>query len=186
MTLEEVRVELDAIDTQIKPLFLKRMECAGVVASVKEQTGGDVYVPEREDQILERRTEGVDPSVKTEYTAFLKLMMAVSRRSQYVILKGMQEKVISAALAAAGLDSDVPHTLVEVSFDCCKKNSNLNVFLNAAVINGITVESIDLATEEYVQHVSMTLAGNLNEPNMRALFCQMGKEAKNFKLTALR
>ena len=28
MTLDEIRVEIDAVDTQMKPLFLKRMECA--------------------------------------------------------------------------------------------------------------------------------------------------------------
>ena len=27
MTLEEVRAGMDAVDTQMKPLFLKRMEC---------------------------------------------------------------------------------------------------------------------------------------------------------------
>ena len=27
MTLEEARADIDAVDTQMKPLFLKRMEC---------------------------------------------------------------------------------------------------------------------------------------------------------------
>ena len=36
MTLEEVRAGIDAVDTQMKPLFLKRMECdkrTGVVGA---------------------------------------------------------------------------------------------------------------------------------------------------------
>ena len=32
MTLDEIRVEIDAVDGQMKPLFLKRMECARSVA----------------------------------------------------------------------------------------------------------------------------------------------------------
>ena len=44
MTLEEVRAGIDAVDTQMKPLFLKRMECGKHVAEVKAQTGGDVFV----------------------------------------------------------------------------------------------------------------------------------------------
>ena len=55
MTLEEIRKQIDAIDTQMKPLFLQRMECARYVAEEKEKTGGNVYVPEREREIIEKR-----------------------------------------------------------------------------------------------------------------------------------
>lgn len=54
MTLEEVRAGIDAVDTQMKPLFLKRMECGKHVAEVKAQTGGDVFVLERELEIIEK------------------------------------------------------------------------------------------------------------------------------------
>ena len=52
MTLEEVRAGIDAVDTQMKPLFLKRMECGKHVAEVKAQTGGDVFILERELEII--------------------------------------------------------------------------------------------------------------------------------------
>lgn len=54
MTLEEVRAGIDAVDTQMKTLFLKRMECGKHVAEVKAQTGGDVFVLERELEIIEK------------------------------------------------------------------------------------------------------------------------------------
>lgn len=54
MTLEEVRAGIDAVDTQMKPLFLKRMECGKHVAEVKAQTGGDVFVLERELEIVKK------------------------------------------------------------------------------------------------------------------------------------
>ena len=37
MTLEEVRKEIDAIDQQLLPLFLKRMDCAKQVAEIKRE-----------------------------------------------------------------------------------------------------------------------------------------------------
>ena len=37
MTLEEVRNEIDEIDTNMKPLFLRRMKCGKHVAEVKGQ-----------------------------------------------------------------------------------------------------------------------------------------------------
>ena len=45
MTLDEIRAEIDKIDSKMKELFIKRMECARHVAEVKAATGGDVYVP---------------------------------------------------------------------------------------------------------------------------------------------
>ena len=42
MTLEEVRNEIDEIDTNMKPLFLRRMQCGKHVAEIKGQNGGDV------------------------------------------------------------------------------------------------------------------------------------------------
>ena len=45
MTLEEVRAGIDAVDTQMKPLFLKRMECGKHVAEVKAQTGLSSFPP---------------------------------------------------------------------------------------------------------------------------------------------
>jgi len=64
MTLEEVRNEIDEIDTNMKPLFLRRMKCGKHVAEVKAQTGGDVFVLERELEIIEKRATDVDPEIE--------------------------------------------------------------------------------------------------------------------------
>ena len=72
MTLEEVRNEIDEIDTNMKPLFLRRMKCGKHVAEVKGQTGGDVFVLERELEIIEKRAADVDPEIQEEYKTFLR------------------------------------------------------------------------------------------------------------------
>ena len=93
MTLEEVRKVIDRVDTQIKPLFLERMACADHVAAAKAENGSDVFVPDREDEIILKRTGDVDVSVKREYEMFLRHLMSVCRRYQYGILTKMQEPV---------------------------------------------------------------------------------------------
>ena len=70
MTLEEVRKEIDAIDSQMKPLFLKRMECSRHVAEAKAKTGGDVFSKAREDEIINKRAAEVNAEVREEYVAF--------------------------------------------------------------------------------------------------------------------
>lgn len=70
MTLDEIRVEIDAVDAQMKILFLKRMECSRHVAEIKAVTGSDVFAPERERSIIEKQTKDVE-EVCDEYVAFL-------------------------------------------------------------------------------------------------------------------
>ncbi len=57
MTLEEIRKEIDEIDAQLLPLFLRRMECAEQVAAIKRGEGLPVFDEEREQQILDGAAE---------------------------------------------------------------------------------------------------------------------------------
>jgi chorismate mutase/prephenate dehydratase len=83
LTLEEARKEIDRIDNQIKILFEERMEAADAVARIKAETHDKIYKGNREDAIISRLIEGVDPSILKEYTALIKKMMQVSRKYQY-------------------------------------------------------------------------------------------------------
>lgn len=53
MTLEEVRKEIDAIDRQLLPLFLQRMDCAKQVAEIKRKQNLPVLNSGREQEILD-------------------------------------------------------------------------------------------------------------------------------------
>lgn len=185
MTLEEVRKEIDQVDSQMKPLFLSRMVCARHVAEAKAVTGADVFVPAREDEIIEMRTADVDPDVKQEYEMFLRHLMSVSRRYQYGMLPGMQDQVIKNALNEAGLDGNADHEQVMVSFTDSRKKSNLNLFLNMIRLNGILIDEMTVKGAADCQQVVLALHGNVNQPDMRRLLCQIGKEAKEFRITAL-
>lgn len=185
MTLEEVRVQIDAVDTQMKPLFMKRMECAKCVAEVKAVTGGDVFVPEREVAIIENRASDAAPEVYDEYTAFLRHLMSLSRRYQYGLLTEMQDQVIAEALNASGLDAESAHTQVKIAFRCEKERSNLNLCLNMAAVNNIQIAGMNVTAEDGIQKVSMLLDGSIKELNMRRLLCQIGKEAADFQIEAL-
>lgn len=186
MTLDEIRVQIDAIDTQMKPLFVKRMECAAQVAAAKAQTKGDVFVLERELSIIEKRASDIDADIYDEYVAFLRHMMSVSRRYQYGILTDMQERVLKDALEEAGLDEGKPHDQVEISFICKKEASDLNLFINMIKLNRIEIDVMNLISEDGIQTIAMTLDGNMNDSNMKRLLCQIGKEADGFKIRALK
>ena len=181
MTLEEVRAGIDAVDTQMKPLFLKRMECGKHVAEVKAQTGGDVFVLERELEIIEKRATDVDPEIQEEYKTFLRHLMSLCRKYEYELLPEMQEKVMTAA----GLTAEIEHTQVKIGFTCPKETSDLNLFVNMTKLNGIQIDAMNLMTENGNQKVTMTLDGKITDAGMRCLLCQIGKEAEEFRILEL-
>ena len=185
MALKEVRKTIDEIDTQMKPLFLQRMECGKHVAEAKAQTGGDVFVLERECEIIEKRSGDVKPEIQEEYRTFLRHLMSICRKYEYELLPQMQEKVITAALKAAGVTAETEHSQVKIAFTCPKETSNLNLFLNMTKLNGITVDALNLTTEDGVQKITMILDGKVTEASMRCLLCQIGKEADDFQIVEL-
>lgn len=186
MTLADVRVEIDHVDSKIKPLFLTRMVCAEHVADAKAETGADVFVPEREKAIIEKRADDVDAGARTEYVAFLKHLMSVSRRHQYMRLTKMQEQVLQAALEKAGIDAAQKHSKVSIRFVCSPVAGSLNLFVEMAAVNGLPVYHMNVEMQpDGTQQVEMTIGGSLDNAETRAFLCQVGKEAADFAICAL-
>ena len=186
MTLDEIRIKIDKIDTQMKELFLEGMECAKGVANVKKETGGDVFVLERELSMIDRTSKDLDLQVKEEYIMFLRHLMSLSRHLQYGILSKMQENVLNSLLNNDNIkDKKISSKKVEISFICDEKNSDLNLYINMIKLNKIDIEKMDLTVKNGVQNINITLVGDISSHNMRILLCQLGKEAKELKILKL-
>lgn len=185
MSLQEARDQIDKVDAQIKALFLKRMGLAEQVAAAKKVTGGDVFVPEREQSMIQGESADVPENLRSEYIAFLKYLTGASRRHQYGFLTDMQDRVIGQALERAGLTADVPHTRIQTSFTCRKDSSIFALLIALANAGGITIGYLHSETDGDNRLVSMSLVGNVNDPGMRQLLCQIGKETVGFRITGL-
>lgn len=100
MTLGEIRGEIDEIDSQLLPLFLRRMKCAEQVAAVKKEKNLPVLNEEREQQIL-NEISAKSGKFGGEARILYANMMAMSRGLQYRLLGGGAElrKKISSAPA---------------------------------------------------------------------------------------
>lgn len=83
MTLEEVRRNIDKVDSEIKKLFAQRMELADNVARVKAETGDEIFKPDREEAIISNLTQDVGEHIRKEYIALIKRIMEISRKYQY-------------------------------------------------------------------------------------------------------
>lgn len=84
MDLQQIRGELDAVDTQIVTLFERRMELAKQVAEVKKESGKKVFDKERELQKL-AAVKGQTHNAFNEkgVEELFQQLMSISRKLQY-------------------------------------------------------------------------------------------------------
>ena len=102
MTLEEIRTQIDEIDEQILPLFLRRMDCAKQVAGIKGKSGQPVFNEARERQILDEMAQEAGEYAGETRILFSNLI-AMSRAVQHrLLLSGasLREAVQSASREA--------------------------------------------------------------------------------------
>ena len=90
MELSDIRKEIDEIDSQLLPLFLRRMKCAEQVAAIKKEKGLPILNAQREQEILDRAAQKASayaPAARHLYSA----MMEVSRERQHQLLDSDRE-----------------------------------------------------------------------------------------------
>ena len=85
MKLEEVRKEIDAIDRQLLPLFLKRMDCAKQVAEIKREQHLPVLNSDREQKILDSMAQRAG-NYAGEARMLYATLMDMSRALQHNLL----------------------------------------------------------------------------------------------------
>ena len=82
MNLQEIRGEIDQVDSALKVAFLHRMQLVERVAEIKSKNGDPIYNPEREAAMIHRLTEDVDPQFISEYEEFIRSLLRISRNYQ--------------------------------------------------------------------------------------------------------
>lgn len=86
--LDELRREIDAIDAQMVPLFLRRMAVTGRVGAYKKERGLPVLDSARERQVIEAKTAlAGTPAAKADVAALYESVMAISRRQQRTLVR---------------------------------------------------------------------------------------------------
>ncbi|MDO4460208.1 MAG: prephenate dehydratase [Clostridia bacterium] len=88
--LGPVRTDIDAIDKELLPLFLKRMDCSRRVAEIKIANNIPVLNPEREKQILDNIREKAGEELGDSAVAFYAAVMGISREYQHRFMDGTE------------------------------------------------------------------------------------------------
>lgn len=85
MSLDQIRKEIDHIDTQLTKLLKQRMECSLEVAKIKKAEGLEIYHPAREKEIIDRVSQ--NGGRYGEYIGEIyRYLMSCSRELQHIEL----------------------------------------------------------------------------------------------------
>ena len=80
--LAEARSELNEIDDQIVELFKQRMEISERIAKIKQANDMPILNQGREDEVIQRLTEGCDEEMSEYITELYKEIFEISRACQ--------------------------------------------------------------------------------------------------------
>ena len=98
MELNEIRLEIDRINREMQTLFEERMKLCGQVAQYKGAHGMEIFVPAREEAILDAVRQRAAPSMARYDDAFFRTLMSLSREYLAALL---------------GIDPQDPHAAAE-------------------------------------------------------------------------
>lgn len=174
MELDKIRQEIDLIDTQMKELFLARMGLSAQVIAAKKEIGGEVYVPEREDEIIRERSKGVEPEKLPEYQMFLKQTMAISRTYQYSKIADEAEELLT-----------LPAGKGTVVLEVLEKKGEMRLYgmLDAAVLAGLLVKEIsEVARSKDGVTYQLTITGDFSEELSKGVILQIYKEMEQVRI----
>ena len=85
--LDTLREEIDRIDAEMAKLYESRMNAAKGVAAYKRENGLPIYVPEREQAVIDKNIGRLDnPEYREMYQAFITFVMAQSKALQNTLI----------------------------------------------------------------------------------------------------
>ena len=91
MDLSQIRQEIDAIDSELVNLFCRRMELSAQVAEYKKANHLPIFVPAREQAILQRMAEQAGPEMADPVQALYATIFELSRNYQETCNNGVVE-----------------------------------------------------------------------------------------------
>ena len=86
--LQQLRVEIDAVDRELIRLFAQRMDICGQVAQYKAAQGMAIYAPQREAQVLDALADKTAPEMLPYTRRLFQTLMDLSKEYQRALLGG--------------------------------------------------------------------------------------------------
>lgn len=187
MTLDEVRKSIDAIDSEIRALVMKRMDCSLQVAQVKtEARETNIYRADREEAILNRLGEGIPEDRKAGYLSVVRKIMETSRMYQYGLMYDWMDGVMDEHFN--GLDIREGGRSVRVSLTRENRPNAMSSILSMIGDYGFNMNRMELIKDDHEAGTvtfELEILGDLSCTHMKKLMFQLSRESKDFRIIGI-
>ena len=193
MSLDDIRKDIDTIDSSIRDLVMKRLDCSSRVIHSKIEDGNYViYRADREAAMIARLGEGIPDDRKDGYLALVRKIIETSRMYQYGILYDEMGQLFAPLIAVLSIPNDC--STVRLVLSRPDIPNGISPILSMIGDYGYTLSDIrilersDSAVEGGSQETDtvvkweLAVRGNLNEEKMRKLMLQLSFESIDFHI----
>ena len=193
MSLDDIRKDIDTLDSSIRDLIMKRLDCSSRVIHSKIEDGNYViYRADREAAMIARLGEGIPDDRKDGYLALVRKIIETSRMYQYGILYDEMGQLFAPLIAGLSIPNDC--SIVRLVLSRPDIPNGISPILSMIGDYGYTLSNIrilersDSAVEGGSQETDtvikweLAVRGNLNEEKMRKLMLQLSFESIDFHI----
>lgn len=168
--LENLRNEINEIDSQIFEQIKRRLECSKNIGKYKSEEGLPIYDPNREQKVIAKVVKNFEPELKDKITSIISSIMRISRQTQYDLVFANRsewqiEEIINNAQTVVPQNARI----------CCQGTSGsyshltaAAVYPNSLLIPALTFEECMLKLEDRSCDIALlplenTTGGTVNE-----------------------
>ena len=184
MALEDVRKQIDGIDTRIRELLMERLDCSAQVAEAKLAVGETtVYRADRETEILDRLGAQVTEDRRAGYLAVVRKVMETSRMYQY----GIMYDHLEDPFGPLSRELAMPERSNRVRVCLTRENrpNAMSSILSMIGDYGFNMQQMELIREDPERQTvsfELVIIGDLHETRMKKLMFQLSKESMDFRI----
>jgi chorismate mutase/prephenate dehydratase len=178
MDLDPIRRKIDSLDKKLVELVNKRLALASEIGKIKRKTGGEIYVPEREDAVMRKVCEQNSGPVKNEalcaiYREIMSAAIALEKPLLVAYLGPEASNTHAAAMKKFGASVDY-HSMgtIEDIFIAVEKGEADNAVIP---IENSTEGSVRVALDSFVES-DLKIVGQIYLDIAHALISQVPLE----------
>lgn len=150
--LDALRAKIDEIDQTMATLYKERMDAVSEIADYKRETGGAIFHPRREEQVLQKVMSMAGEENAHKIRLLYKTLMRQSRERQYEIISdgltiediigcSISPEIMPSRAAYAGLAGSYTHIAAETFYPNIRLVSH-DTFLG--VLSAVALGSCDV------------------------------------------
>lgn len=181
-SLDEIRIEIDQIDSEIQKILMRRLDCSTEVIEAKIRDNNYIINrPDREMAMLQRLGKDIDKDRKSGYLAVVRKITETSRMYQYGILFDRVPELFTEL--SKDIDTTVSSDMITVQLKRPNIPNAMSAILAMIGDYGFDMEKLQLlgySEDRSMAAFELTIRGDISVTHMQKLLLQLSMESEDF------